>query len=190
MTPVPVRVRCPMTECRFEHAPARPRPETGHGVELPGGVVLAAPDPTTGTFGVDRAASHLVSGHSLAEWITEVVRLREILADPDSQVAAARELQQLALERARAAEAERDAALAEAEQLRTRLRRTTKNGEPEPQRTTPSAECPVCGRPFLVRLDGRIRLHNQPGKTQQSCSGSGAEVEPREHQRQAVSADA
>lgn len=175
-TPVVASLQCPMAHCRFEHTPARSRALGGRTVALPGGALLASPDTDTGAFGVDRAGAHLVGGHSLADWIREVIRLRAILADPDHHVAAARELQQLALARARQAEAERDAALAEVEQLRRRLGRAERSGKSEPQRTTPSAECPVCGRPFLVRLDGRIRLHNQPGKTQQSCSGSGSVV--------------
>lgn len=189
-TPVVASLQCPMAHCRFEHTPARSRALGGRTVALPGGALLASPDTDTGAFGVDRAGAHLVGGHSLADWIREVIRLRAILADPDHHVAAARELQQLALARARQAEAERDAAreqrdraLAECEQLRARLahaeRGTATSAQPVPAvraRTTPAAPCPVCERPFLVRIDGRIRLHNMPGRTQQTCSGSGAIV--------------
>ncbi len=85
------RVRCPMTECHFEHIP-RTRHPAAAGYALPDGTVLAVPAVTESAT-ERRPQAHLVAGHSLSEWIGEVVRLRAILADPDSQIAAARELQ-------------------------------------------------------------------------------------------------
>lgn len=171
--PTAARVRCPITHCHFEHIP-RTRHAAAAGHALPDGTLLAVPAITESAT-ERRPQAHLVAGHSLSEWITEVVRLREILADPDSQVAAAREAQLLTLERARRVEAERDAALRQVEQLRAKLAGRVAKPGPIPG-ATPKAICPVCQRPFLLRLDGRIRMHNQPGKTQQTCAGSGAQI--------------
>ena len=176
------RLECPIGTCRFEH-PLRRTRVAGIGHELPNGTVLVLPTVLIPA----RVRTHL-RGHSAEDWIAEVIRLREILADPDNQVAAARELQQLALERTRRIEAERDAALQESERLRARLATAAaKSKRAAAQRATDSACCPVCERTFMVRRDGRIRVHNQPGKALE-CSGSRAKVKLAAG-REAVGAD-
>lgn len=168
-----IRIECPIAPCGFEHLPRRTLTRGGgHEHVLPDGTVLAG---AAAAERHDRVGAHL-RRHTVRDWAEEVLRLRRIVTDPDNHVAVAREAQQLALAEIRRLKDERDAALAEVSRLRRRLAERTTAGNPtKTTRLNPTANCPVCERNFLLRQDGRIRLHNQPGKSQ-ACPGSHALV--------------
>lgn len=164
-----IRIECPIAPCGFEHLPRRTLTRGGgHEHVLPDGTVLAS---GASAERHDRVGAHL-RRHTVRDWAEEVLRLRHILTDPNSHVAAAREAQRLALAEIRRLKDERDIAVAEVSRLRRQLAERTAAGNPtKTTRLNPTANCPVCERDFLLRQDGRIRLHNQLGKSQ-ACPGS------------------